>query len=115
MIEARVADANLEIVLTGFDGWLISWHSRWTLTVPLEHVLTAKAGPSFELGSKRHVNFPGSDRRPYRGRLVCARFRAPTLRIELDTYPYRDIILSVPDPGRTAEEIQQALRAYRRL
>jgi hypothetical protein len=114
MIEARVAGANLEVELTGFDGWLLTWHRRWTFTAPLEQVVKAEAGPPRSLGSKRHVNFPGSDKRRYPGRLICARFRAPTLRIELDAYPYHDIIVSVPDPAGTAAQIQQALRAYRR-
>ena len=114
MIEARIDGANLEVVLTGFDGWLVTWHRRWTYNVPLEHVLRAEARPPLQVGSRRHVNFPGSDRRHFSGSLTCARFRAPTLRIELDTYPYHEIILSVPDPARTAEEILHALPARER-
>jgi hypothetical protein len=98
-------------VLTGFDGWLLTWHRRWTYTVPLVHVLKAEARPPLAIGTKRHVNFPGSDRRPFSARLICARFRAPTLRIELDTYPYKEMILSVPDPARTAAQVQSALAA----
>lgn len=111
MIEARVAGPNLEVMLTGLDGWLLSWHRHWTYTVPLEHVVKAEAGPPLGIGTKRHVNFPGSDRRHHPGRFICARFRAPTLRIQLDSYPYHVMILTVPDPARAAGEIQGALAA----
>lgn len=114
MIEARVAGANLEVVLTGLDGWLLTWHRHWTQSVPLEQVVQAEARPPLPWGSKRHVNIPGSDSRHHPGRLVCVRFRAPTLAIKLDAYPYHDIIVSVADPESTAGEIQQALRARRR-
>jgi hypothetical protein len=114
MIEARIAGANLEIELTGLHGWLLTWHRRWIFSAPLEQVVKAAASPPRPLFSKRYVNIPGSDRRRDPGRLICARFRAPTLRIELDAYPYHDIIVSVRDPAGTASEIEQALRAHRR-
>lgn len=114
MIEARVAGPDLEVELTGFPGWMTTLRPRWTFSVPLEHVLGAQAAPPRPWGWRRYANAPGSDRRHWSGQLICARFRAPTLRIELDTYPYHEIILSVPDPERTAGEIQQALRSYRR-
>jgi hypothetical protein len=110
MIEARVAGADLEVTLTGLDGWLLTWRRHWTYRVPLEHVVRAEARPPLQAGSKRHVNLPGNDSRHHSGRLVCVRFRAPVLVIGLDAYPYRDIIVSVADPERTAGEIEQALR-----
>lgn len=114
MIETRVTAGNLEIEVTGLDGVLVANRTRWTFSTPVGDVLRARPGPPLGFGQRRHVNFPGSERRHYSGRLVCAHFRAPVLRVELDTYPYHELILSVPDPGRAAEEITRALSADRR-
>jgi hypothetical protein len=109
MIEARVTGATLEVVLTGLDSVLAANRTSWTFSVPIEHVVRTEQGPPRGFAQKRHVNLPGSDRKRYGGRLICAHRRAPVLYIELDTYPYHELILSVPDPGRTADEIQRAL------
>jgi hypothetical protein len=114
MIEARVAGSDLEVELTGFHSFMLAWRPHWTYTTPLEHVVKAEARPPLGVGTKRYINGPGSDRKHYAGRLICAKRRAPILKVELDTYPYHEMILSVPDPASTATEIQNALPAQRR-
>ncbi|MHB1596464.1 MAG: hypothetical protein ACYCO9_01025 [Streptosporangiaceae bacterium] len=101
MISATVTGPNLVITVTGADAWQLAMRPRWHLDLPLQQVSGATAEPHWSYG-RRHVN----TRRD--GLLVCARFRGPTLRITARE-PYQRIVLSVPDPERTASEIQQAI------
>lgn len=111
MIEARVAGQNLEVEVAGLDSVLIANRTRWTFSVPVAHVTGAREDSPRGLGQRRHVNAPGSERARYGGRLICAHFRAPVLRVELNTYPYHELILSVPDPAAAAEQIRRAADA----
>ena len=111
MIAAQVVGGNLEITLSGGDAWLFTTRPRWSLSVPLSSVLQATTGAAIGRGTRRHVNERRSDRLRLKGRLVCARVGTQTLRIELDDGPYRRMVLSVPDPARTAQTIQGAIGA----
>jgi hypothetical protein len=111
LIDAQVMGENLEITLSGGDAWLFALRTRWSLSVPLSSVLQATTGDAIGRATRRHVNERRNDRLRLKGRLVCARVGAPTLRIELDEGPYRRMVLSVPDPASTAQMIQDAIAA----
>lgn len=111
MIKVQVAGPNLEVEVTGLDSVLVANRGRWTFSAPIGNVLQARVAPPRGFGQRRHVNAPGSDRARYGGRLICAHFRAPVLCIELDTYPYHKLILSVPGPADAAAQIQRAVAA----
>jgi hypothetical protein len=108
VIDARVSGDNLEIEVTGGDAWALALRPRWSVRVPLQYITGARADEPREVGLKRHVNEVASERLHRKGDLVCARLRAPTLRIDADGGPYRRIILSVSDPEAAAEQIRDA-------
>jgi hypothetical protein len=111
LIGAQVAGGNLETTLSGGNAWLFTLRRRWSLSVPLSSVLQASTGARIGRATRRHVNQRRNDRLRQYGRLVCARVGAPTLRIELGDGPYRQMVLSVPDPASTAQMIQDAIGA----
>jgi hypothetical protein len=114
MISAQLAGDNLEILLTGKDGFSLSWKTRWALQVPLGDVVSATTtGRPFDL-ARRTLNGPASERRGETGILVCAHRGAPTLELEISTPPYRRIVLGVPDPEGTAQVIKAALASRAR-
>lgn len=102
---------NLEIALSGGDAWLFTLRPQWSLSVPLSSVLQARTGAGIGRATRRHVNEGRNERLRLNARLVCVRLRAPTLRIELGDGPYRQMVLSVPDPEGTAQMIQHAIAA----
>jgi hypothetical protein len=111
MIGVRVTGEDLEIAVTGYDAWLLACRPRWSLTVPVCTVRRAAARASFGPFARRHVVYRRTERLRLhlRGRLICARFAAPTLRIDLDGGPYGLIILSVSDPEAMASAINSAI------
>ena len=68
-------------------------------------------GPNLEVEVTGLDSVLVANRGRYGGRLICAHFRAPVLCIELDTYPYHELILSVPGPADAAAQIQRAVAA----
>lgn len=108
MIEAKVTGSGLQVEVTGGDSLPFMLRPRLSVVVPLEQVRGAEVGPAVTTG-RRHVNVVASERRHDKGFFVCARFRAPTVRIDLEGGPYRRMILSVPDPESTASQIQSAI------
>jgi hypothetical protein len=114
MIAAQLAGDNLEILLTGKDGFNLFWKTRWSLAVPLDDIVSATTtGRPFDL-ARRTLNCPANERRGETGILICARRGAPTLELEVSTPPYRRIVLGVPDPDETARVIQAALASRTR-
>jgi hypothetical protein len=114
MIEASVAGADLEVAVSGHDAWLLSLRRRWHLTVPVATVRRVAVAGGFGPFTRRHLVYRRSERLHTRGRLICARFAAPTLRIDLDGGPYGLIILSVPDPEAAAAAIAAAIKQPQR-
>lgn len=108
MIDARVSGENLEIEVTGSDCWPFMMRRQWSVQIPLANVTSARPDAPREIGQQRHINQVANERLRYTGTFIWARFRKPTVRIDLDGGPYRRIIVSVPDPERTAAEIQAA-------
>jgi len=111
LIDAQVMGENLEITLSGGEAWLFTLRPRWSLSVPLSSVLQATTGAAIGRATRRHVNERRNERLHQKGRLVCTRVGAPTLRIELGDGPYRRLVLSVPDPASTAQMIQDVIAA----
>jgi hypothetical protein len=108
LIDARVSGENLEIEITGSDCWPVMMRGQWSVQIPLAGITSARPDAPRQVGQQRHINQPADERLHYTGTLIWARFRKPTVRIDVDSGPYRRIILSVPDPERTAAEIQAA-------
>ena len=105
-----MAGQNLEIEISRYQRFLIGCRH---LTIPLQHVMRAERGKRQGFGMRlRYIKPPGNPRlkRDY-GLFICARYRAPALRIELRDDPYDEVILSVPDPERIAQAIRDAVAA----
>jgi hypothetical protein len=114
VISAQLSGDNLEILLTGRDGFSLFWKTHWTLQVPLDDVVSATTtGRPFDQ-ARRTLNGPASERRGETGILICAHRGAPTLELEISTPPYRRIVLGVPDPEGTARGIEAALASRAR-
>jgi hypothetical protein len=111
LIDAQIMGGNLEITVSGGDAWLLATRPRWHGSVPLGQVRKAAAGPAIGLGTRRHVVEHRNDRTHRAGRLICARRGTPTLRIDLDGGPFRQMVLSVADPEGAARAIEDAIRA----
>jgi hypothetical protein len=111
MIDAQVVGEDLQVTVTGGDAWLLALRPRWTVSVPAATVHQATAGPRMSLFTRRHAVARAREHWSSPGRLICARFRAPTLRIDLNAGPFRQMVLSVPGPEAAAQAIRQAIPA----
>ena len=111
LIDVRVTGDGLEITLSGGDAWVFALRPQWSVSVPIGSVRQASAGAAIGWGTRRRVNERRNERLHVNGRLICARARARTLRLDLDDGPYRWMVLSVPDPDGTAKLIEDAIAA----
>src|SRR5262249_8254931 len=114
MINAVVVGEDLNVTVTAGDAWLLAMRPQWTVSIPVATVHQAQAGPKIGLFTRRHAVARASEHWSAPGRLICARFQAPTLRLDLTEGPFRRMVLTVPDPEATAQAIRQAIPASSR-
>lgn len=128
MIDLRLGEREVRVLITGFDAFLLDvgslWRGRrWELAVPLEHIIEAQS-PGFDpkdipLGRRTRAvparpTRPPSSQGGWNGWLTCVRRRQqPTINLKLAGEPYEMVSLSVPDAQTKARAIKDATRQIR--